>query len=147
MKLEEIEESWGKDCKIDDTELDAESIKIPQIHNKYLKLYNQENLILRKLKYQYKELERSKHEYYGGKMDETELERLGWKQFDHRLLRQDISRYLESDKDLIDLLIKTDYHQTKVDYIKAIISSINGRSFHISNAIKWRQFINGLGQL
>ena len=32
MKLEDIQELWSSDSVIDDTELDAESIKIPEIH-------------------------------------------------------------------------------------------------------------------
>ena len=70
-----------------------------------------------------------------------------WKQFDHRLLKQDLPRYIEGDADLIAMLIKIDYQQEKVNYLKAIIASINNRSFNINNAIKWRQFINGIGQL
>ena len=31
MKLEDIQELWSSDSVIDDTELDAESIKIPEI--------------------------------------------------------------------------------------------------------------------
>ena len=34
MKLEEIQELWSSDCVIDDTELDLESVKIPELHNK-----------------------------------------------------------------------------------------------------------------
>ena len=49
MKLEEILESWSKDSKIDNTELDKESLKIPSLHNKYLKMYTSENLLLRKM--------------------------------------------------------------------------------------------------
>jgi len=147
MKMEEIEEAWSNDCGMDDTELDMESIKIPQLHNKYLKIYNRENILLRKMKYSHKQLERDKFEYYSGKMDQSELEDRDWKQFDHRLLKQDVPRYMESDVDLINVLIKLDQQQSKVDYLKAIISSINNRSFNINNAIKWRQFINGIGQL
>ena len=99
------------------------------------------------MKYSHKQLERDKFEYYSGKMDQSELEDRDWKQFDHRLLKQDVPRYMESDVDLINVLIKLDQQQSKVDYLKAIISSINNRSFNINNAIKWRQFINGIGQL
>ena len=147
MLLEEIEDAWSKDCKIDDTELDIEALKIPQLHNKYLKMFNRENLLLRKMNYDYKELEKAKFEYYAGKMDESELESRGWEQFDHRLLKQDVPRYIEGDADLIKRLLKIDYQKEKVDFLKSIISNINGRNFIITNAIKWRQFINGIGQL
>ena len=47
MNLEEIQDLVEKDLKIDDTELDIESLKTPQLHNKYLKLLSKFNLLLR----------------------------------------------------------------------------------------------------
>ena len=40
MKLEEIQESWSSDSKIDDTELDNESLKIPELHHKYFRIFS-----------------------------------------------------------------------------------------------------------
>ena len=39
MKLSELQSELDRDLKIDDTELDMESIRTPQLHNKYLKHY------------------------------------------------------------------------------------------------------------
>jgi hypothetical protein len=50
MNLEQIIEEWRKDALFDDTELDNESLKVPSLHNKYLKLLSQARLTLRKLK-------------------------------------------------------------------------------------------------
>ena len=44
MKFEEIQKLWTSDCPIDETELSQESVKIPQLHNKYLILYSNEKL-------------------------------------------------------------------------------------------------------
>ena len=54
MELSEIRKIASQDMPIDDTELDTESLKIPQIHNKYLNLYHDERLVLRKLETDYK---------------------------------------------------------------------------------------------
>ena len=35
--------------------------------------------------------------------------------------------------------------EDKVDYLKSVLSIIENRSFHISNAISWRKFVSGLG--
>ena len=40
MKFEELQYQWTLDCVIDETELSQESIKIPQLHNKYLIHYS-----------------------------------------------------------------------------------------------------------
>ena len=144
MKLESILALWEQDSKVDRLELDKESLKIPSLHNKYLKIYSTENLQLKKMIHELKELERNKFEYYSGKLSEEELGEFGWEQFDHKLLKQDIPRYLESDADIINLLLKIDYQKEKVEAVKSIMSNINGRSFNIGNAIKWQQFLNGI---
>ena len=144
MKLKDILDLWARDSKIDSVELDKESLKVPSLHNKYLKIYTSENLLFKKMTHDFKEMERNKFEYYSGKMCEEDLNDQGWEQFDHKLLKQDIPRYLESDADLIKMLLKIDYQKEKVETVKSIISSINGRSYHISNAIKWQQFLNGI---
>ena len=144
FKLESILALWEQDSKVDRLELDKESLKIPSLHNKYLKIYSTENLQLKKMVHELKELERNKFEYYSGKLSEEELNDFGWEQFDHKLLKQDIPRYLESDADIINLLLKIDYQKEKVEAVKSIMSNINGRSFNIGNAIKWQQFLNGI---
>lgn len=143
MTLEEVFAEWHKDSKIDSAALDSEALKIPSLHQKYLEIFSKENLRLRKLRGEFKQCELAKFEYYSGKMDEAELEDRGWKQFNHRLLKTDIPRYLEGDKDLIDLALKVGIQNEKVDALKSILSNVNNRSFNISNAVKWNIFING----
>ena len=45
MKLEELLDSWKTDCKIDDTDLDKESLDIPLLHGKYLKDFRPTDVI------------------------------------------------------------------------------------------------------
>jgi len=144
LKLEEILALWETDSKVDTIELDKESLKIPSLHNKYLKIYTSENLLLKKMTHDFKEMERNKFEYYSGKLSEEDLKDRGWDQFDHKLLKQDIPRYLESDRELIKFLLRIDYQKEKVETVKSIMSSINGRSFYINNAITWQKFLNGI---
>ena len=47
MNLEEIQELWNRDREIDYTELGTESIRIPQIHDKYLKIIQMKELNLK----------------------------------------------------------------------------------------------------
>ena len=50
MDFGELQLLVDKDLKIDDTELDMESIRTPQLHNKYLKYYTKYSLQLKKKK-------------------------------------------------------------------------------------------------
>jgi len=144
MTLDEIKKLIAKDVTIDDTELDLESLKIPQLHNKYLNLYTDEKLILGKAISDYNILLRKKWEYYTGKLDREELEALGWPPFQHKILKPDIEKYLESDAELIQKTHLKLYQEEKVKYLDAIIKNLNTRHWKIRNAIEWRKFISGV---
>ena len=75
MQLDQIKNMYDRDSQIDGTELDIESIKLPQLHNKYLNLLQDEKLVLRKLIADKSEMFRLKWEYYSGKMDKDELDK------------------------------------------------------------------------
>ena len=104
MTLDELKKMVSEDMIIDDTELDLESLKTPQLHNKYLNLYTDEKLKLSKVQSEVKALIRVKWEYYTGKLDEDQLKELGWEPFQYKILKNDIDKYLESDSDLIEFL-------------------------------------------
>ena len=70
MKLEEIQELWNRDREIDISELATESIRIPQIHDKYLKIYVDEKIKLRKLKLNLAKISKMKLDYYSGRMSQ-----------------------------------------------------------------------------
>ena len=68
MNLEDIRRLVGADVKMDKTELDLESMKTPQLHNKYLIIFSDEKLILGKLKSDFNVLRKNKWLYYTGKL-------------------------------------------------------------------------------
>ena len=144
MNIERIKEMVETDLKIDGTELGDESIRIPQLHSKYLNIYHDESLILRKLDVDLKILQKQKWEYYNGKMSQQELATLGWEPFGHRILKQDLDIYLESDTDIIKHESKIDLQKAKVEYIDSILKGINNRNWVIRNAIEWRKFMSGV---
>ena len=56
--LSEIQELWKKDCQIDDIELDASSLKVPQLHAKYAELLASKKLIQIKYEHALKDLQK-----------------------------------------------------------------------------------------
>jgi len=143
MKIEDIVSEWDKDCKMDETELGEESTKIPVIHNKYLKIFIGENAQLKRMMAQRNRRKRLLTEYYLGELDQDELEDLGREQFYKKILKNEVEMYIESDDDFIDLNLKLALQQEKVNYLEAILKSINNRGFQIKNAIDWLRFTNG----
>ena len=56
MDLKELREQVERDARIDDTELDTESLRLPQLHNKYLNLYHDAKLWYEKAANEYNRL-------------------------------------------------------------------------------------------
>ena len=140
MNLEEIQEQAEKDLKLDDTELDIESLKTPELHNKYLKLLSKFSLLLKKADSDYAVLHRDKWEYYTGKADSKVYME---KPFELKILRADVDKYLLSDSEIILLSQKIEYLRTVVNHIEQVLKQINNRTFQIKNAIDWKKFTSG----
>ena len=143
MKLEDIQELWHKDREIDYTELGTESIRIPLIHDKYLKIFIDERIRLKGVEFELSKIVRTKTEYYSGKMSQEELERHGWEQYLGRLLKNEIANYIESDDDVIKLKQQLVILQEKITYLDSVIKMINNRGFQIKNALDWLKFSHG----
>ena len=144
MNLTELRAMVSKDMVMDDTELDIESLRTPQLHNKYLNMYHDERLRLTQKDEELKSLIRSKWEYYTGKMDSETLATLGWEPFQLNILKADIDKYLDSDKDLSILRMEVSFCKEKVSYLESVIKIMNNRQWNIRSAIEWRKFINGV---
>ena len=88
MDLEQLQELAEKDLKINDTELDLESLKTPQIHNKYLKHLTKFKLLLTRAQDDFTKVKRDKWEYYTGKADPAVYQ---LKPFNLKILKQDVN--------------------------------------------------------
>ena len=140
MTLEELQELADKDLKINDTELDLESIKTPQLHNKYLKFLTKYKLMLSRSETEYNIMKRKKWEYYTGKADPSVYAQ---RPFQFKLLKTDVDKYLDSDMELQKLKQKVDYIQTTIDFLDRTIRQISNRGFVIKNAVDWKRFTSG----
>lgn len=143
MDIEEIEKMWAEDSKIDEHDLIGESSRIPSLHSKYYKLYHRASVKSFKLKYELKQLERLKAEYYNGSISEEDLKKNDWKPNPLKIMKSDIPRYVESDKDIINLSLKIDYYISVAKFLEDVVKQINNRNFIIKNMIDMLKFQNG----
>jgi len=143
MDFEKLKKMAEKDSGVDGTELDIESLKLPQLHNKYLNLLQDEKLILRKLLSEKNNLFRLKWEYYTGKMSKEEMDGLGWAPFQLNVLKKDMNIYLESDKELSLVGDRIAYHEVVLEFLEEVLKELNNRHWKIRNAIEWRKFTSG----
>ena len=140
ITLDDVQHEWTIDSKIDPELLDEESIKIPQLHSKYLKYLSDVKLLKIKKEMEYKVLLREKFEYYAGKADEEVYKE---KPFDLKILKQDLSLYMESDTDIQALLARINYYEEIMFFLDKVLHCLNNRGFQIKNSIDWQKFMQG----
>ena len=141
MTLDELKVQVEKDLKINDERLDTESYRNQELYAKYLDHKTNFEFLLYRAKGDYKVLYRQKWEYYGGKADAKVYVT---KPFDLKVLKSDLSIYIESDEEIIQSEHKVAYLETVVKYIDGVLKSINSRGWDIKNAIDWKKFEAGM---
>lgn len=144
MTFDELQAQIEKDLLFDETQLDTEALRVPQLHNKYLKHLYSEKLLLKKLENDHKELLRIKYEYFTGKLDENTLRERGWEPFPLRVLKNDVDMYIDSDKDIIKVRTRIQLQEERVAYLENIVKSIANRGWLIRSAIDWKKFLGGV---
>jgi hypothetical protein len=140
IDIDFIKDHWSQDSKMDEDLLDHESIKIPQLHSKYLNWLSDVRLIKIKKEQDYKKLLREKFEYYTGKADADVYKE---KPFDLKVLKQDVQLYIESDDEIQSALNKLNYYKEMIFLLESILSNISTRGFQIKNSIEWQKFMQG----
>ena len=145
MNIEKLKEEVKKDLSIDKTDLASESIRIPQIHNKYLNFLMNDRLTLSKLETDLTKLRHRKWLYYTGKMSQEELDDLGWYSFDLTVLKTDIDRFINADDDVIHLQHKVALIKEKVSYLDGVMRAINNLNWNIRSAIDWMRMTEFAG--
>ena len=141
MTLDELKIMVAEDLRVNDERLDTESLKNQELYTKYLDHKSRFELLLYKAKGDYKILFKDKWEYYGGKSDAKVY---ATKPFDLKVLKTDLSIYIESDEDIIQIEHKIVYLETVVKYIDGVLKSIQSRGWDIKNAIAFRQWEHGM---
>jgi len=140
MNINEIEDLWEKDYQIDPDNLHLESIKIPNLHSKYYKIYNNISLLKKIEENKYLEIQKEKWLYYSGKASPEVYKE---NPFDHRVIKQDLDKYMSSDQDIIKSATKIDYYNLMLKYLESILKNIENRTFVIKNSIEWSKFTAG----
>jgi hypothetical protein len=142
--IEEIIKNWDADSVIDSTEPGKELLKIPTLHNKYLKFLVKHKLAVKRLNFEYAKMRRIKEEYYNGSLSKEELDEYGWEPFLLNVkTKMGVEKYLESDKDLIKILEKKIHHDESVSICESILQELKSRTFQLRDYISWERFIGG----
>jgi hypothetical protein len=144
MNLENLKELITKDSQIDSTELGIESLKIPQIHSKYLTILADVKLLLTKHQNDLAVLKLRKWKIYTGKASREELESWGEEPSELTLLKSDVEQFVEADPKVIELKARLSVTEIKLKMVEEFIRSLNNRNFMIKSAIEWQKMMNGI---
>ena len=144
MNINDIYELWEIDSHFERDELTEETLKIPKLHSKYLRILSEERLRLKTFESSYKNLFRLKHEYYRGDLDGDTLKQMGWSQNPLKILRQDLDMYIQQDEDIIDMSNKVTLQKEKISLVESIMQQISNRGYQIKSIIDWEKFKAGL---
>ena len=131
---------WAKDSVIDDVMLDEASMKIPQLHSKYISLHSEFTLLLKKAKQELNKTTHLRTLYYSGRGTPEMYED---SPFDFKLIRSEVPSWVAVDETVNKIEMKVALYETTLNTISEILKQIHQLSFNIKNMIHWRQFVNG----
>lgn len=144
MNFYEISDEWIKDSVIDDNNIQNEITNIPILHAKYLKELNLHKLLSTKNMHDYNRMRNIKMEYYSGNLDKETLDKYGWDQFELKIgNKANLERYLDSDEELINLLMKKEQQDLAASSCKYILEELKNRTWQLKNIIDWNKFQAG----
>ena len=140
MDLQTINEMWEKDSKIDDVMLDQASIKIPQLHQKYLTLLSEFTLLHKKKTQDLRKLQHHKGLFYSGRAPAEDYED---NPFPYKLLKAEVPAWVAVDEEISKVEMKLEYYNVVLRTLEEILKQVHQMSYNIKNTIQWRTFVGG----
>ena len=131
---------WAKDSVIDDVMLDSSSMKIPQLHAKYITLHNEYSLLLKKAKQEQNRIVHLRTLYYSGRGTPDMYED---SPFDYKLIKSEVPSWVAVDESVNKVEMKVALYETTLNSLSDILKQIHQMSYNIKNMIEWRRFVNG----
>ena len=142
MNLEALQEQWKSDSVIDPEKYGEESTRIPQLHLRYMEIYNTYALMKKERQSEYRKMVREKWIYYKGKAPAQKYKELP---FDFKLMtKEEVNMFIESDDDIQKLQLKIDYIDQVLFFLDGVLKQVGSRNFQIKNAIEWERFQSGM---
>ena len=140
MIINDILKQIETDKKIDHTQLDTESLRIPEQAVKYQQLAHDEAIRLRFLEKEYNVAKYNRWMYYTGKADPEIYNK---DPFEHKVLKSDLNLFLESDLILNEIQDRIVIQTEKLKLVVEAGKVMQNKSFNIKNALDHQKFMGG----
>lgn len=143
MNLEKIQEMWETDSHMDMDNLHDESLKIPQLHQKYYTLYTTFKLLRTKNLDSLAKMKLERYNFYSGK---APAEAYVDEPFPYKVRdKESMTLHLNADEKLSKLNLKAEYNDTVIEYLEDILRMIHNRGYQVKNSIDFLKFQAGMG--
>lgn len=144
---QDILSDWDKDSKIDESQLDQESLKIARLHAKYMQILTGLKVQIRKKRSKLETLSADKKRWIQGRMTKDEIDRRGW-EYDPlngyaKPLKSELEEFVKVDPDVQKMRDEIEDLKICIELTIDIVNSINWRHTNIRNAIDWQRFTSG----
>jgi hypothetical protein len=143
MTIDELLEQWKLDSKVDDLNVDLEGANVSKLHSKYIQLLSDARRSLHGLLFKKKILFRNLREYYLGTASQELLAEMKRTPFLHRVLKNEVMTYIDSDDEYVELEFKIVARQERVDVLTEIMKSINSRNYSLALIKDWKRLMLG----
>ena len=142
MHIDNLKEQWTKDSALS-SDYHRESMRIPQLHSKYLNYFFDEKKDLTRMSKALARMRRIRFEYYTGTIEPGMLDKFNWDPFLRKILKTEVNMYLDSDDVLSTMEVELQDQKDKIHFIEEVLKQISQRNFQIKEAISWQKFVSG----
>ena len=144
FNLEEVLLRWKEVSKINSTKIIDELVKTPSLHSEFLEYYVFFRAKLSASEKKYNLMAWQKRKYYRGEMDQSDLTKNGWSQWNGlKPSSSELNGLLEMDNDMNDLKERVDGYKTAVQTTEYIIKQINSRDWSLKSIIEYNKYLSG----
>lgn len=140
MKIEDILQ-YVKDNEVISDDIPKEAKRIPVIHGKLLSFKTTESLLLKSLQIDLTKTARERWLFYTGKAAPEAYKN---EEFDLKVMRSDVDRFLESDEQICLIRSKIAVQEAKLDILNESIKGIHSRQFLLKNIIDYNKLTSGI---
>ncbi len=144
MNLQDLQDEWANDSKIDELTLGTESARCSMLHSKYMNFLIQARFNAKKAENKLNQSKRLLTRYFNGLMTKDELRELDWPQYQGtKPLKGELLEMIEQNDGHIEVSNKHHYARVTEDFLESVIKEIGNRTWHIKNCIRWTEWTNG----
>lgn len=138
--LDDVLAEIERDSTIDETRLEFEILRIPQLQSRYLNRFTRQAIALRRLQGEFDSLKKSRAHFYLGKAPDEEYVR---ERNDVKVLKTDLDMYLAADRVLTEKAVEVQEQKMVVDALEKFLSSLRQRGYELKTVVDYMKFKAG----